>query len=97
MLPHKRNRNQKLMLKTVKTEQSSLANRMVQFCRDRRQSGAPSGFNKARLLWPSGIWLKEKQELRQLKELWQWLVDLNEGKQKMKKKLGQSYEKSKLY
>jgi hypothetical protein len=39
-------RSQKPLLETAETEPSGLANRRVQFCRDQRQSGAPSGFDE---------------------------------------------------
>jgi hypothetical protein len=56
------NRDQKPLLKTVKTGLSSFRNRMVRFCRDRQQSGVPSGFDEVLLLWPSDVWMVERRE-----------------------------------
>jgi hypothetical protein len=62
MFAHEMNRSRKLLLKTTETGQSSLANRMVRFCHDRCQLGAPPGFDEVCLLWPSDVRTEEKQE-----------------------------------
>jgi hypothetical protein len=79
------NKNQNLLLETIETGLSDLANRMVWFCWDRRQSGAPPGFNEKLLLQPSDTCMVERLEPQQLKELGWQLVDLNNEKQKRKK------------
>jgi hypothetical protein len=61
---HKTNKSWKLLLKTRQTGLSGLANRLFQFDRLRRQSGAPSapaavrgtvGFGEGIFSWPNGI------------------------------------------
>jgi hypothetical protein len=43
---HETNKSRKLPLEARQTTWSSLANRMIRFGRDRRQSGAPMGFDE---------------------------------------------------
>jgi hypothetical protein len=69
MLPHKMNKNRKLLLKIAGIGWSGLTNRMIRFYQYRRQSGAPSDFDEARLLQPSGVWTEEKQEPRRIVDL----------------------------
>jgi hypothetical protein len=69
-LPHESNKRQKLLLEVVETGVSGLANRMVRFCRDRRQSEPlSSDFDEKLLLEPSGVWTVERIETQQLKKL----------------------------
>jgi hypothetical protein len=62
LLPHKKNKNRKPLLKTIETEQSSFRNQTLQFCQDRWQSGAPSGCDEVLLLQPNGVWTMERRE-----------------------------------
>jgi hypothetical protein len=79
---HETNNSRKLLVKTW-------ANWMVRFCQDRRQSGAPLGFNGMLLLRPSGVWMVEMREPRQLQRLKRWLRDLIDKKKRKLGKLGQ--------
>jgi hypothetical protein len=81
------NRNKKLLRETMESGLSGLANRMVQFYLDRRQSEAPPSFNEARLLRPSDVWSEEKQEPWQLMELWWRIVDLIDKKKEKETKI----------
>jgi hypothetical protein len=56
------NRDQKPLLKTIETRQSSFRNWIVKFCWDRQQLGAPLGFNEVLLLRPSDIEMVERHE-----------------------------------
>jgi hypothetical protein len=86
------NRDRKPLFKTVETEQSGFRNRMVQFCQDRR----PLGFNEVLLLRPSGVWMVERREPRQLWRLKRWLRDLIDEKKRKLKNYGKKYEKCKF-
>jgi hypothetical protein len=46
LFAHESDRSQKLLLETEKIRLSGLANRMIQFCRFRQQSGAPSALDE---------------------------------------------------
>jgi hypothetical protein len=50
LLAHESNKSQKLLLETAETKLSSIRNRTLWFCQDRRQSGASSGFDEGILL-----------------------------------------------
>jgi hypothetical protein len=95
LFAHETNRNRKPLLKTAEIELSSLANRMVWFCRDWQQSGVPPGFDEDLLQWPSSVWMVERHEPWQLWRLKRWLRDIIDGK-KETRKLGKKYEKCKF-
>jgi hypothetical protein len=92
VLPHETNRIRKPLFETVETEQSDFRNYTLWFCRDWRQSGAPSGYDEVLLIRPSGIWTMERREPRQLWRLKRRLIDLIDEKEKEARKLGQKYE-----
>jgi hypothetical protein len=49
-LAHESNKSQKLLFKTAETRLSGFRNRILWFCRDRRQSGVPPGLDEGLLL-----------------------------------------------
>jgi hypothetical protein len=62
LFTHEMNIDWKPLLEIAGTGQSGFRNRMARFCCDRRQLGAPPGFNEVLLLWPSGVWMVESRE-----------------------------------
>jgi hypothetical protein len=82
LLTHKTNRDRKPLLKTAKTGYYGLANRRVRFCRDRRQSGVPPGFDEVLLLLPSDIWTVKRREPQQPKGLKRRILNLIDEKKK---------------
>jgi hypothetical protein len=82
MFTHKMTRDRKPLLEAIETRQSDLANWRLRFCRDQRQSGAPSGFNEVLLLWPSSVWMAERCGPLQLWRLKWWLRDLIDEKKR---------------
>jgi hypothetical protein len=66
LFAHETNKDWKPLLEIVEIRLSGLANRMVWFCQDRRQSGASSGFDEVFLLRPSDVWMVERHETQKL-------------------------------
>jgi hypothetical protein len=79
---HELDRSQKPQLETGETGLSGFGNWTLRFCRDRRQSRVPLGFDKVPLLRPSHIWMKKRREPRQPERLEWWLIDLIDKKKK---------------
>jgi hypothetical protein len=83
------NKNRKPLLKTGQTEQSSFIDsdgnqghrRLWWGCHSPGQVASDQG---------------DGQDPQQLKELWQWLRDLNEVKTRRKENYGKKYEKNKF-
>jgi hypothetical protein len=82
VLLHETNKSRKILFKVGKTGPSGFRSRTIQFHQDRRQSGASPGFDRGLLLWPSDIWIEDRLEPRQRKELGWRLVDLNDENEK---------------
>jgi hypothetical protein len=62
VLTHETNRQHKPLFETVEIGRSGFKNRMVGFCLDQRQSGAPPDFDEVLLLWPSDVWMGKTRE-----------------------------------
>jgi hypothetical protein len=69
LLPHETNRKRKLLLKTAET-------RLFSFVNSDGSEGRRWYSTMELLLWPTDVWMEDRKEPWQPKELWRWILDL---------------------